>query len=379
MRVAIAARELGGLTGAAAIVLEHARVLTAQGHTVEVFGEALDEGRVREAGGIPRKIRGRSLFGNLRRRLAFAKAFRRALGRGNYDLVIGNGDTLDQDALFLHNLVHLATELIPGESRKKVGSVGRLHAMVLRENAFRLCIANSNLMKHDIEARFGVPPSKVQAIHPGYDPHRFGVESGQALRAQGRRDLGIDDETPVVGLITSGNFRKRGVDVLIRAAALLSASRPDAFRVLVVGKDRDAPRYEELAAALGVGERLLFRTPIPQVERFFHAVDVLAHPAHIEEFGLVVLEAAACGVPVVTTTRTGAAEVLGDPNGLFIEDPSPEPLAKALAGLLWDSDRRARAGEESRRAVRDHTWEQYFTRLMAAYDAAGLLRGPPSP
>jgi UDP-glucose:(heptosyl)LPS alpha-1,3-glucosyltransferase len=309
------------------------------------------------------------LIKGYRRRRVFAWQCDRFLRRRKYDLVIGHGDALHQDVLFLHNLIHRAHELIPGGTAGKLASAGRFHADIFVRGRFRVCIANSELMRRDLVGRFGISPERIHVAHPGYDPNRFHPDDRDGARSRVRGQLGIEDDVVLLGMITSGDFHKRGLSVLLdsygKARAELSARCGPKIRsaLLVVGKDR-VDHYREQARSLGLESDVRFLPPRADVENLFRALDIFVYPAFIEEFGLVVEEAMACGIPVLTTHRVGAAELLGD-DPLVAPEPTVEELVPRLVRLITDREQRTAWGRRGRQKVAGNHWQTYVDRVCS--------------
>lgn len=365
-RVAIAARRVSGLSGAARMIVEHARRLSAGGWEVEVFAEKLDRKALVEAGATPRWVPAWP-WGSWAKRRAFAAAAGR-MTRG-FDLVHGHGDLLEQDALSLHNCVHAAHEARHGTPLPASDAVGRMHALQLAERRFRILIANSKLMKDDVERRFGVPPELVTVIYPGYDSCRFNAggrpDFGPAMRAE----LGVKDDEVLFGLVTSGDFEKRGLRPFLKAFAAVARELPRA-KALVVGKETRPGPYKALVAELGLGARVLFRDPVPEVWKYYHALDAYVHAAAWEEFGMTVLEALACGVPVIAGEKTGASELLrGDQRGFVLPVPDEAALTRAMLELGRDAGLRARLGALGPAAAVSCGWDRGAAALGALYDS----------
>lgn len=369
-RIAIVCREVRGNTGTSRTVLEHSRRLTARGWEVSVVGERLDEAALRACGARPAAFWRWPLGRSLRRRLFEARADR-FVARG-FDLVHGHGDNLRQDVLSLHNCVHAAHEAVHGRPLGE-SAVGKVHERLLRGRLFRRLIANSALMKADAVSRFGVPAERVLVIHPGHDPQRFNPETRMRLRAAARAELGAGPDDLLVGLITSGDFAKRGVDAFIAAAGLL-ASRLPALKAVVAGKEARLGPYQEAARAGGLGDRLRFLPHTAEVERYYSALDVYAHPAHFEEFGQSVQEALACGVPVLCGAKVGASELMGPLHrSLLLPRVDGAAIAAGLERLAADPDLRARLAAEGPSSVRANTWDRNFELTLACYEE--LLKG----
>ena len=203
--------------------------------------------------------------------------------------------------------------------------------------------------------RFGVPGEMIQVIYPGHDPERFKPGSPGPLRER----LGVREGEVLVGLITSGDFTKRGVGVFLGAVWLLAPSAKERLRVLIVGRESRLGPYKRLAAETGLGERVQFMEPRPDVESYYRALDVYVHPALYEEFGQSAQEAMACGIPVLATRRVGASELFKD-QSLLLDKPEPESLARALEKLILDPAERRRLGQAGIEACRGNTWEANF-------------------
>ena len=363
-RVAIAARRVEGLSGAARMIVEHARRLVQAGWEVHVFAEKLDKKALLEAGAVPRWVPAWP-WGSWLKRRAFAAAAGSMIK--DFDLVHGHGDLLDQDVLSLHNCVHAAHEAVHGSPLPASDAGGRMHALQLSGGRFRVLVANSNLMKNDVIRRFGVPSDKIEVIYPGYDSCRFNAGGREDVSATMRAELGIAPGDILYGLVTSGDFEKRGLPAFLRAFAAVAKDRKDA-RALVVGKESRPGPYLALARELGVADRIIFREPVAEVWRYYHALDVYVHPAKWEEFGMSVLEALACGLPVITGSSVGSAELLRDEAREYVlRDVEAGPLAVAMLALA-DPQRRARLGALGPAAAAPCVWDQGAAAVGALYD-----------
>ena len=211
----------------------------------------------------------------------------------------------------------------------------------------------------------------VTVVPPGVDPERFRpLDSEQIAKARARFDLPADGRV-VVSL--SRLVPRKGMDVLIEAAARLAAERPDLV-VAIGGSGRDRRRLERLVARTGAPVRLLGRVPDDDLPDLYGCADVYAMLCRNrwggleqEGFGIVFLEAAACGVPQVAGASGGAAEAVVDGGtGLVVDTPSePAAVARALATLLDDPERRATMGAASRRRVEDEFAYDVLARRLA--------------
>lgn len=226
-------------------------------------------------------------------------------------------------------------------------------------------------------ARRGLP---VVVVPPGVDTERFRPPT-EGERATTRADLGVADDDELVVSI-SRLVPRKGMDVLIDAAARLAPRRPR-LRVLIAGAGRDEARLRRRIARTGAPVRLLGRIAEDDKPRLLGAADVFAMVcrdrwAGLEQegFGIVFLEAAACGVPQVAGASGGAAEAVADGvTGRIVADPTDaDAVAAAIEAYLDDPAGRAAAGVAAReRAVRDFSYDGLAATLGAALDE---LRSP---
>ena len=219
-------------------------------------------------------------------------------------------------------------------------------------------------------AGHGVPP--VTIVPPGVDAGRF-VPLDADARAEARADLGLPPGAQVV-LGLSRLVPRKGMDTLIRAAGMLAPGRPDLV-LAIAGKGRDLPRLRELGVRSGAPVRFLGRVDDERLPAAYGCADVFAAPCRSrwagleqEGFGIVFLEAAACGVPQVAGDSGGAAEAVADgETGIVVRRPSdPRAVADAVGALLDDPARRRTMGDAARRrAVERFSYDELARRLDA--------------
>jgi UDP-glucose:(heptosyl)LPS alpha-1,3-glucosyltransferase len=333
-------------------VHEEIRYFASKGFRAYAVGEQIDKQAVKESGGIPVKTFPLPFGGYLRRTFYMHQA-ERFIKKTEPDIVIGHGDIVEQDILFIHNCVHLTYELINGEPVPSDHEVARLHERILNAQKFKALVCNSQLMKHDLSERFNIDPEIMHVIHPEADARKFRPEDRNKLRQIKRDELGIPEENIVIGLITSGNFKKRNVDLLIDTAKILAPS----YGILIAGKNRD-PQYKKRTDDLGLAN-IIFAPSIPDVESYYHAIDIFVMPAYIEEFGRSVLEAMMCGLPVIVSSMTGAGEVLeGEARDFIISEKTPEAYAAAIIKLADDPDLRLSLGNINAQTALNYTAEK---------------------
>jgi UDP-glucose:(heptosyl)LPS alpha-1,3-glucosyltransferase len=237
-------------------------------------------------------------------------------------------DYLYQDILYIHNCVHLAHELIEKKPLPADHEVGRIHEAIFKEGKFKLLICNSHMMKNDLVKRFNLDPSIVEVIYPEVNLNKFKVDDPEKVKQEWRSKLGIPKDAFVIGLVTSGNFKKRNLGMLIEAFKEVQKKHPEAY-LFVAGGNIDQ-KYKDL-----ISERVTFAPTLIDVKNYYYLLDAFCLPAHIEEFGRSVLEAMCCGKPVVTTKMVGASEIIeGRGRELILDEVTKEDLVLKLGKLF---------------------------------------------
>lgn len=329
MKVLISRKDLRDTaSGVPKKVMQECRFFSELGHVSYAIAETVNAEIIREFRGIPVKTMRWPVSGFFRRRF-YQMQVERWIQKHHPDLVIGHGDILNQDILFLHNCVHLAHELIEGKPLPADHEVGKIHEEILKTGTYKLLICNSQMMKNDLEKRFGVPAAKSVVIYPEVNLTKFEVEDPEKVKREWREKLGIPQDAFVFGLVTSGNFRKRNLGMLIEAFKEVQKTRPEIW-LFVAGGNIDQT-YRDM-----ISDRVTFAPTLIDVKNYYYLLDAFVLPAHIEEFGRSVLEAMICGKPVITTKTVGASEIIeGEGRKLILEKITRDELVKKMH-LLFD-------------------------------------------
>jgi D-inositol-3-phosphate glycosyltransferase len=215
---------------------------------------------------------------------------------------------------------------------------------------------------------YGNPEARVEIIAPGVE-HAF-FAPGDRNGARGA--LGLPTDRPL--LLFVGRIQPlKGPDVAIRA--LYELADPTAELVIVGGAsgpegDTETRRAHGLVDELGLHERVRFVEPQPHhiLSTYYRAADVVLAPSRSESFGLVALEAAACGIPVVASAVGGLLSLVDDGRtGRLIDGRDPVDYARAVREILGDDDRRAAMSAASVERARRYTWSFAAARLRRLY------------
>lgn len=225
----------------------------------------------------------------------------------------------------------------------------------------RAVLCNSKMVRDDIMARFGLPEERLPVLYNGVDSNVFSPALA-AHRERIRAKYRVPADAMLFLLVGSG-FTRKGVPAAVEAVARL----PESARLIVVGGDRRTPEFERLAHRHGVRERVTFAGFQPDVAPFYGAADAFVLPALYDAFPDAALEALASGLPVITSHRTGAAElVTGNDAGFVCAARDPGALAAHMQAL-YDAGTRARLSANARRAVEPLTPAAMTLKLVLLY------------
>jgi len=243
-------------------------------------------------------------------------------------------------------------------------------------------IASTPVDRAHLESHYGADRGRVTIVPCGVDFNRF----HPAPRAAARRTLGLED-IPLVLFV--GRIQElKGLEILIRASALLAARQRDgelpAFQVCIVGgrpsgakndpERREIQRLQKLADKLGVADHIRWVGAIDHEElpAYYQAADVTVMPSTYESFGLVAVESMACGTPVVAARVGGLQATVQDGRtGFLIPWREPSLYADRIADVLTQPQLSARLGSNARSRALEFGWPRVAEQLVELYE--GLL------
>lgn len=243
----------------------------------------------------------------------------------------------------------------------------RMEDRMFRDPKLRAVICNSEMVRQDIAHRYPLLASKLHVIHNGIDLESFHPGLRAQHRETIREQLDVPDCTPVIVYVGSG-FERKGVPQLIEALAQPALQNAQLW---VIGKDKLTRRLQRKAAALGVASQVRFLGPKKDVTPYLGAADVFALPTLYDPMPNAALEALAAGLPVLTSTSSGAAELvrLGE-NGERVDALDIPGMAAALGRLLTashDPAQQAAISAAARASVAHMSNETMAAELVALY------------
>lgn len=230
-------------------------------------------------------------------------------------------------------------------------------------------VAPTEIERGQLLDLYDADPARIHVVPPGVDLDAF--SPGDKIAA--RRRFRFGDHPTIVFVGRLQPFK--GTDVAVQALAHLRRMVPDARLVVVGGDSPRGNRGERMrlrltARRLGVSNRLRFLEPVPHQElpELYRAADVVVVPSASESFGLVALEAAACGTPVVATAVGGLRLVVRDSEtGYLVGSRDAASFAAALSRVLADPSARERLGANAARWARRYPWSRTTDGILEAY------------
>jgi UDP-glucose:(heptosyl)LPS alpha-1,3-glucosyltransferase len=220
-------------------------------------------------------------------------------------------------------------------------------------------ICNAEMVKREIIEDFAIPANKIHVIYNAIDSSRF-VPATPEQRRKWRNEINLPHQAVVLVFVGSG-FERKGLASAIRAVA-----NTDRY-LIVVGQDKAQKKYQALAQTLGCQNRVIFLGMQKNTLPFYQAADGLLLPTLYDPFPNVILEAMACGLPVITTPTCGGAEfITTGQNGYVCDALDFRALSDAVMAIpaLIQNDA---MGVHARERVRDATPEKLSQQLISLY------------
>lgn len=306
----------------------------------------------------------------------FAAACALALEGQRHDVVVGFSKTWRQDVLIPQGGLHSASAKF---NLKKHGApMFRRLAWLLQRCgpaywSFRLLenrqyartppplvVAPSRFVLGHLVEQYGYGPDQARVNHNAIDPERFAGFDRPLRRAKLREQLGFEP-ADAVAIFSGHNYRLKGLAPLLQAFALVKAPRA---RLMVCGSPKDGA-CRRLAKRLGVADRVRFLGFVDEVRDCWFAADFLVHPTFYDPCALVIFEALACALPVITTTANGASELLPPPlDEHVVADPHDAPELARHIEKLCEPEHRATLARAARQTAAAWTFEDHCRCLL---------------
>ncbi|MEQ1517907.1 MAG: glycosyltransferase family 4 protein [Usitatibacteraceae bacterium] len=202
----------------------------------------------------------------------------------------------------------------------------------------RAVICISEMVKRDVLRHYDVAPEKLHVIYGSIDTDAFHPRLRDEHRRTLRKQLKIPQKAPIAIYVGSG-FERKGV-----LGFLLAMAKVEGMGGIVVGRDKNMFQYQAFADSIGLTDRVIFTGGIGDVRPYYGASDVFVMPTLYEPFGLVFGEAMACGLPVVASTQSGAADwIEHGVDGFVVDALDTEAITRSIEAALADPEMGMRA------------------------------------
>jgi UDP-glucose:(heptosyl)LPS alpha-1,3-glucosyltransferase len=341
--------------GVERIIYECARYLSGRGHDVTVFASQF------EKNGAPIAYRHVPLLRTLKplRSVAFHQACTRAMLDSHFDAHGTFGCVCPRGGVYWAQSIHAAW-IDKARALRPPWSLARwkqrlnpAHSMLLKlesrhfsKGGYRRIIALTEQVKSDLGHYYGVPGGDVDVVPNGYSPEEFNLPSARDLRDSMRRELGFSPGQKVI-VFVANELDRKGYPALLRAVESMADPR---LRILVAG--RIAPSPHPLVTYVG---------STGQVARYYAAADLFALPTLYEAWGLVIVEALATGLPVLTSRLAGASVAVRERHtGDLLDNPSDHTeIARKLRPLI---DGEHASPEDISASVAPYAWSRVLVR-----------------
>jgi UDP-glucose:(heptosyl)LPS alpha-1,3-glucosyltransferase len=377
--------------GAETYVADLCHRLVELGHQVDLYAETWAEGAL-PAGirtvrvSAPGATRGRKIWN-------FARESERALlaEAGRYDCTVGFINTWHHDILIPQGGVHAASleanarRFPEGWRRAAYLAAKRLNpkrslyeAIEQRQYDPRRgarIVAVSEMVREHLERFQGVGADRVTVIPNAIDASRLSVDDPAKARSDFRNSQGFGPDE-LVGLFVGHNYALKGLRPLLQALDLRRQRNPQARPIRLVACGGGRPKqFQTLIDQLGLSDQARMLGFQPDIRPCFHGADFFVLPTYYDPCSLVVFEALACGLPVITTKRNGAGELITPGRQGFV---IPEPddlagLADALDAMTDDSSRRVMSAHAQALGV-EQSFDRHVARLVAVMERVSASR-----
>ncbi len=240
-----------------------------------------------------------------------------------------------------------------------------VEGVIIGHNSPKALIVVSQSMKREFIRHYGNAAKNIIVIPNGVDTLRFHPTNRLLYRGQIRQEHGVSRSDPLL-MFAGGDWERKGVLHIIEALSLVQ--RPD-VKLFICGSGDDK-FYGQLAELKRVRDRIIFVPHSSNLWEYYAASDIFVLPTIYEPFGLVIVEAMASGLPVITSRVAGAADLIIDGvNGLLLRAPSDvNGLAAKIELLLSNAGLRKTMGERARETAEKFSWDQVVQKTLEVYN-----------
>lgn len=298
---------------------------------------------------------------------SFAFSAKKQISQMNFDLVHSHERVFEADIVTLHSVPHRFW--VREIRKKKVMSLFdlatiRVEQRMVKSNPPRF-LPVSGIAKEKFLEEYQIDPAKISVIHPGVDTEMFKPLKPE-IRQAVRQKFGFDESDTVIAF-AGMNFEVKGLDKLMTALARLK-NFSTRLKLLVIGKGNNK-KYKALAQKFGIENHVVFAGVQTQgIENLYGAADIFSMLSDFDTFGMVVLEAMSCGLPVVISQNVGAKDIVSEGvNGFVVNGQDIDATASKLL-LLTNTEYRQTMATAARETALRHSWDAMTARILKIYE-----------
>ena len=231
---------------------------------------------------------------------------------------------------------------------------------VLEKGSKKIIVA-SEFLKRGILENYKVPEEKIVVIPFGVNLNEFKLNPQKRIEIRKKYNI---DENDIVLMLSGYEFKRKGLKYIIEALPLVKSN----VKVLAVGEE-DPKIYKELAADLGVLDKVIFTGFVPKIKDYYSTADIFVFPTTYEPFGITTLEAMATGLPIIISKTAGSAEILEDgKEGLLLDNPTDsKEIAEKINLLVNNKDLRKQMGENAYKTAQKYSWTKVAQQILEVY------------
>lgn len=368
MKIAMLTKHFNFRNGSSRAIHEISVHLVARGHEVHIFCNKKPDAY--SGGPILRHVPMLKL-GSWAKVLTFNMGCSRMVRQEGFDIIHGHGNTEIQDFLTVR-ICRKANLIARGLPLSRRDPHLWMEERQFQDARLKRIITLSEMVRKDLHTYYGISLTQIVIIPNGVDSERFHPKVRLSYRGKMRNQYGIKEDEFLVLFVASGNFMNRGLLNLFTALKQVG-NLP--IRVMIIGTDR-LTLFRRLAREQDLLSRLLFVPFTAAIERYYGMGDMLVFPTYYDTFGQVVLEAMACGLPVIVSAQAGVSEIITDgKDGLILKDPADTGALAQFLRTLEDAERRRRLGLAARATALRYTWDAVAEKTLAEYERIIKARG----
>lgn len=310
-------------------------------------------------------------WGRISREKGFAKAARKLWQHQGFDIVQSHERIPGCDIYRAGDGVHKRwllqrSRILPHWQQRRL-MADRYHRYVMRaeremytSSHLKAVICNAEMVKREIIEDFALPAEKIHVIYNAIDHIKF-CPADPSLRESLRQQYSVPPQAHCLIFVGSG-FERKGLRAAIQAISATDS------HLLVVGRDKTGQQYQQLARSLGCDQRIHFAGMQPQTLPFYQLADGLILPTLYDPFPNVILEAMACGLPVITSTHCGGAEFIRPGENGFVTDALDIPALIQSIQQLPANGPDSSMGKLARQTILPYTPAHLSEQLFRLYE-----------